>query len=84
MDDVRPLPPLAVSFLLWGIAQRKLLALRVAITLEDLATPIGNRLEALKGDRKGQCSIRINDQYRVCFSWKEGVAHEVEIVDYHS
>jgi proteic killer suppression protein len=65
------------------IAQRKLLALRIAITLEDLAAPIGNRLEALKGDRKGQHSIRINDQYRVCFTWKEGAAHEVEIVDYH-
>jgi toxin HigB-1 len=65
------------------IAQRKLLALRIASTLEDLATPIGNRLEALKGDRKGQHSIRINDQYRVCFTWKEGAAHEVEIVDYH-
>jgi proteic killer suppression protein len=65
------------------IAQRKLLAFRIASTLEDLATPIGNRLEALKGDRKGQHSIRINDQYRVCFTWKEGAAHEVEIVDYH-
>jgi toxin HigB-1 len=65
------------------IAQRKLLALRIAITLEDLAAPIGNRLEALKGDRKGQHSIRINEQYRICFTWKEGAAHEVEIVDYH-
>jgi len=63
------------------IAQRKLLALRIASTLEDLATPIG-RLEALKGGRKGQHSIRINDQYRVCFTWKEGAAHEVEVVDY--
>jgi proteic killer suppression protein len=65
------------------IAQRKPLALRIASTLEDLATPIGNRLEALKGDRKGEHSIRINEQYRVCFTWKEGAAHEVEIVDYH-
>jgi proteic killer suppression protein len=65
------------------IAQRKLLALRIANTLEDLATPIANRLEVLKGDRKGQHSIRINEQYRVCFTWKEGAAHEVEIVDYH-
>jgi proteic killer suppression protein len=65
------------------IAQRKLLALRIASKLEDLATPIGNRLEVLKGDRKGQHSIRINEQYRVCFTWKEGAAHEVEIVDYH-
>jgi proteic killer suppression protein len=66
------------------IAQRKLLALRIAMTLEDLATPVGNRLEVLKGDRKGQHSIRINDQYRVCFTWKEGAAHDVEIVDYHA
>jgi proteic killer suppression protein len=65
------------------IVQRKLLALRIASTLEDLAAPIGNRLEALKGDRKGQHSIRVYDQYRVCFTWKEGKAHEVEIVDYH-
>ena len=64
------------------IAQRKLLALRIASTLEDLAIPVGNRLEALKGGRKGQHSIRINDQYRVCFTWKEGAAHEVEVVDY--
>jgi proteic killer suppression protein len=66
------------------IAQRKLLAIRIAIVLDDLAVPPGNRLEALKGERKGQHSIRINDQYRVCFTWKEGAAHDVEIVDYHS
>jgi proteic killer suppression protein len=65
-------------------AQRKLLALRIASTLNDLSTPPGNQLESLKGDREGQHSIRINDQYRVCFTWKEGAAHEVEIVDYHS
>ena len=65
-------------------AQRKLLALRIASTLEDLALPIGNRLEALKGDRKGQHSVRINDQYRICFAWRKGAAHDVEIVDYHS
>lgn len=66
------------------IAQRKLLALRIAATLEDLTMPPGNRSEALKGERKGQHSIRINDQYRVCFRWKDGHAHDVEIVDYHS
>ena len=66
------------------IAQRKLLGLRTASTLEDLAVHPGNRLEALKGDRKGQYGIRINDQYRVCFTWKEGFAYEVEVVDYHS
>jgi proteic killer suppression protein len=66
------------------IAQRKLLALRIANVLDDLSAPIGNRLEALKGNRKGQHSIRINDQYRVCFTWKEGKAYDVEIVDYHT
>ncbi len=66
------------------IAQRKLLALRIARTLKDLSVPPGNQLEALKGDRNGQHSIRINDQYRICFRWKHGVAYEVEIVDYHS
>lgn len=65
------------------IAQRKLLGLRSARKLEDLAAHPGNRLEALKGDRKGQHSIRINDQYRICFTWKDGSAYEVEIVDYH-
>jgi proteic killer suppression protein len=54
-----------------------------AETLEDLTVLPGTRLEALTGDRKGQYSIRINDQYRVCFVWSEGVAAEVEIVDYH-
>jgi proteic killer suppression protein len=54
-----------------------------ATTLEDLRIPPGNRLEALKGDRKGQHSIRVNDQYRVCFVWKSGDAFSVEIVDYH-
>lgn len=66
------------------IAQRKLLALRIAETIDDLKSPPGNHLEALKGRRQGQYSIRINDQYRVCFSWKEGQAYDVEIVDYHS
>ena len=66
------------------IAQRKLLGLRSAATLQDLSAHPGNRLEALKGDRKGQYSICINDQYRICFEWKDGAAYEVEIVDYHS
>lgn len=65
------------------IAQRKLLGLRAACRLEDLAAHPGNRLEALKGDRWGQYSIRINGQYRICFRWEDGSAHEVEIVDYH-
>jgi len=65
-----------------GAAHRKLVMLHAAAFLEDLNTP-GNRLEALKGDRKGQHSIRINDQYRICFVWSEGKAHHVEIVDYH-
>jgi proteic killer suppression protein len=65
------------------IAQKKLAIIRAATTLEDLATPPGNGLEALLGDRKGQHSIRINGQYRICFNWKDGAAHEVEITDYH-
>lgn len=65
------------------VARRKLLYLHQAQRLEDLRVPPGNRLEALKGDRKGQHSIRINDQWRICFVWKNGDAYEVEIVDYH-
>ncbi len=64
-------------------ARRKLLYLHRARVLEDLKAPPGNQLEALKGSRKGQHSIRINDQWRVCFTWKGGDAHDVEIVDYH-
>jgi len=64
-------------------ARRKLMYLHRARVLEDLKAPPGNHLEALKGDRKRQHSIRINDQWRVCFIWKSGDAHEVEIVDYH-
>ena len=64
-------------------AQKKLVILRAAARLKDLLTPAGNRLEALSGDRKGQHSIRINDQYRICFEWKDGHAYNVEIVDYH-
>jgi toxin HigB-1 len=68
---------------LWQIARRKLEWLDSAASLEDLRVPPGNRLEALKGDRRGQHSIRINDQYRVCFSWNETGPADVEIVDYH-
>lgn len=65
-------------------ARRKLLYLSQARSLQDLLVPPGNRLEALKGGRKGQYSIRINDQWRICFRWLEGHAYDVEIVDYHS
>jgi proteic killer suppression protein len=68
------------------IAQRGLVKLRIldsAKRLEDLRSPPGNRLEALRGDRTGQHSIRVNDQWRICFRWHEGSAHDVEIVDYH-
>lgn len=65
------------------IARRKLRMLNAASVLDDLRIPPANRLEALKGDRKGQYSIRINDQWRICFRWKAGDASEVEIVDYH-
>lgn len=65
------------------MALRKLKMLDAAVELKDLASPPGNRLERLKGKREGQFSIRINDQWRICFVWKEGDAYEVEIVDYH-
>lgn len=65
------------------MALRKLFLLDAAEKLEDLRIPPGNQLERLAGDRKGQYSIRINDQWRVCFRWEEGDAYEVEIVDYH-
>jgi toxin HigB-1 len=65
------------------IARRKLLVLHRAPALSDLRVPPGNRLEALKGDRKGQHSIRINGQWRICFVWAQGDAYDVEIVDYH-
>lgn len=64
-------------------ALKKLYILNAAIALENLAVPPGNRLEKLRGDREGRHSIRINDQYRICFVWRGGNAHEVEIVDYH-
>ena len=65
------------------VALRKLQMLNAAAALSDLMVPPGNRLERLRGDRLGQHSIRINDQYRVCFEWREGNAHSVEITDYH-
>jgi toxin HigB-1 len=64
-------------------ARRRLLVLHRAVSLQDLRVPPGNRLEQLKGRRSGQHSIRINDQWRICFSWREGDAFEVEITDYH-
>lgn len=66
-----------------SIARRKLRQLDIAGRLDDLKVPPGNRLEALKGNRKGQMSIRINDQWRVCFRWTQAGPADVEIVDYH-
>jgi proteic killer suppression protein len=66
-----------------AVARRKLRQLEIAGRLEDLRVPPGNRLEALKADRVGQHSIRINDQFRVCFRWTDSGAEDVEIVDYH-
>lgn len=65
------------------VANRKLTQLHNARNLRDLRGPPGNRLEALSGDRKGQHSMRINDQWRVCFRWRDGDAYDVEVVDYH-
>jgi toxin HigB-1 len=70
-------PPLA------RVALRKLLLLDAAQTIGDLRAPPGNRLERLSGNRKGQYSIRVNDQWRICFRWERGHAIDVEIVDYH-
>jgi proteic killer suppression protein len=64
-------------------AFKKLAILNAAIAPENLKVPVGNQLESLRGDRGGQYSIRINDQYRICFVWRDGNAFEVEIVDYH-
>lgn len=66
-----------------SVARRKLRQLEIASCLEDLRVPPGNRLEALKSKRFGQCSIRVNDQWRVCLRWIESGAEDVEIVDYH-
>lgn len=77
--DARKTCPRAV----WRVARRKLDQVNRVVDLHELSAPPGNRLERLRGDRQGQHSIRINDQYRVCFDWKNGDAHEVEITDYH-
>ena len=77
-EPVRRLPQ---SLLRVGL--RKLVQLDAATTLDDLRVPPGNRLEKLSGDRSGQHSIRINDQWRICFRWRDGDAFEVEIVDYY-
>jgi toxin HigB-1 len=68
---------------IWGVARRKLDMVNAAHQLRDLLAPPANRLEALKGNRKGFHSIRINDQFRVIFRWSDGNAYEVEVVDYH-
>ena len=75
--------PRGISAELAKAGRRKLAMLAAAVALDDLAAPPGNRLEALRGDRAGQHSIRINDQWRLCFRWIEGRAEDVEIVDYH-
>jgi toxin HigB-1 len=74
----RRLPPDIQS-----VALRKLRLINNARRIDDPAVPPGNRIETLRGRRKGQHSVRINDQWRICFVWKEGHAHDVEIVDYH-
>jgi toxin HigB-1 len=66
-----------------GVTRRKLAMLDAAGNLDDLKVPPGNRLEKLKGSRQGEYSIRINDQYRICFSWRDHDAYDVEITDYH-
>ena len=66
-----------------NIARKKLIILDAVTEIDDLRIPPGNKLEALKGDRKGQHSIRINDQWHICFRWKDGDSYAVEITDYH-
>jgi proteic killer suppression protein len=68
---------------LWAVARRKLTQLNRVRALRELAVPPGNRLEPLHGNRSGQYSIRINEQYRLCFRWEDGYADEVEVTDYH-
>ena len=77
-ERVRGLPPSLLR-----VALRKLVQLDAATVLDDLRVPPCNRLETLRGDRAGQHSIRINDQWRICFRWRDGDAFDVEIVDYH-
>jgi toxin HigB-1 len=76
-------PPRGISENIQRIAFRKLRMIHRATILDDLRVPPGNHLELLEGARKGQYSIRINDQWRICFVWRDGNAHDVEIVDYH-
>ena len=76
-------PPRRLPADIQRTAYRKLVLLHAAVRLDDLRIPPGNRLEALRGNRKGQHSIRINDQWRICFVWRDGVPCEVEIADYH-
>lgn len=64
-------------------ARRKIKLIDAAVSIESLRVPPGNRLEALRGDRRGQWSIRINDRWRICFRWEKGDAFDVEVVDYH-
>ena len=78
-DEVRSIPKT-----IQPTARRKLLLIDAAARLDDLRVPPGNRLEALKGDRKGQWSIRVNDQWRICFRWRNGEVLDVELTDYHS
>jgi toxin HigB-1 len=68
---------------IWGVARRKLDQLNAVISLDSLRIPPGNQLEALRGNRKGQHSVRINDQFRVCFVWNDDGPERVEITDYH-
>lgn len=85
-DETRELFEFGVSrrwSAIQAVAKRKLDQLEGAILLSDLSSPPGNKLEALKGDRAGQHSIRINHQYRICFIWKSDGPHEVEITDHH-
>jgi toxin HigB-1 len=68
---------------LWSVARRKLTQLNRVESLQELAVPPGTRLERLRADRAGKHSIRVNDQYTVCFRWEDGYADEVEVIDYH-
>jgi proteic killer suppression protein len=83
-DLFRGRPPRGLPPSLHRSGLKKLLLINAASSLQDLTVPPGNRLEKLKGQRSGQHSIRVNDQWRVCFTWRDGDAHEVEITDYHS
>ena len=65
------------------VVERRMTAIALAGTVEDLREPLGHRLEVLRGDRAGQHSIRVNDQWRICFRWQDDGAHDVEMVDYH-